>query len=291
MARMSLDSRCRVPLDPSWSLASVNPDDTLGLEKAAAAARHDDCVKALGDLQDRLYAMDRWAVLVIFQAMDAAGKDSTIKHVMSGINPAGCQVFSFKAPSDEELDHDYLWRSQRALPERGRIGVHNRSHYEEVIVTRVHPEILARQRVPRWPAPAALWPARLRQINEFEQHLHDNGTLILKFFLHISKGEQRKRFLSRLDEPEKHWKFSPRDVRERAHWDDYMHAYEQAIRGTSTPWAPWFVIPGNKKWVSRTAVAEILRTSLEKLDLRFPTVPPDREKEWDEARELLSKER
>jgi PPK2 family polyphosphate:nucleotide phosphotransferase len=285
---MTLTARYRVKPGSRLSLARQNPADTAGLtDKRAAEARADELRDRLGDLQDRLYATDRWSVLLIFQAMDGAGKDSTIKHVMSGVNPQGCQVFAFKAPSDEELDHDYLWRSARALPERGRIGVHNRSHYEEVIVTRVHPEILARQRVPDWPPPARMWRQRFRQINEWERHLAENGTVILKFFLNISKEEQAKRFLKRLEEPEKHWKFSPKDVRERDFWDAYMAAYQDVLRATSTDWAPWFVIPADNKWFMRLAVADIICQAMDGLKLRYPTVPPATMREWEEMKQLL----
>ncbi len=274
----------------AFSLAARDTADTWEIEKSAAKARLRDVVDELGELQNRLYATDRWAVLLIFQAMDGAGKDSAIKHVLSGVNPQGCQVFSFKAPSDEELDHDFLWRSQRALPERGRIGVHNRSHYEEVVITRVHPEILERQRMPEWPDAATLWPQRMRQINDFERHLVENGTRVLKFFLHLSKDEQRQRFLDRLTEPEKHWKFSPRDVAERAHWDRYMAAYEDALRQTSTTWAPWFVIPADKQWFTRLAVAEIVREAMDGLDLRYPTVPRSIMETWATIRTQLESE-
>jgi PPK2 family polyphosphate:nucleotide phosphotransferase len=288
---MRWSDRYRVPSpSESFSLASRDPGDRWDLDKDDGPTRLQATVDQLGELQNRLYAMDRWAVLLIFQAMDAAGKDSTIKHVLSGINPQGCQVFSFKAPSDEELDHDFLWRSQRALPERGRIGVHNRSHYEEVVIVRVHPEILARQRLPVRPPDDELWPQRMRQINAFERHLFENGTLILKFFLHVSKDEQRKRFLERLGEPEKHWKFSPRDVHERTHWDRYMAAYQEALKHTSTPWAPWFVVPADRKWFTRMAVAEIVREQMEALDLQFPTVPPAIMEQWAEVRRQLEAE-
>ena len=284
---MTLTERFRVKPKTAFSLVQRKTLDTAGLDKAAAKPRLKANVERLGELQDRLYAQNSWAVLVIFQAMDGAGKDSTIKGVLSGVNPQGCQVYAFKAPSDEELDHDYLWRAAKALPERGRIGVHNRSHYEEVIVTRVHPEILARQRLPHWPPPHQLWPQRFRQINDWERHLAENGTLILKFFLHISKDEQRRQFLERIEEPEKHWKFSPKDVVERAHWNQDMAAYEDAIRHTSTAWAPWFVIPADQKWFTRLAVSEIIGEAMHELHLRYPTVPPATVKEWAQIKAKL----
>ncbi len=236
----------------------------------------DGCREELADLQERLYADDRYAVLIVFQALDAAGKDGTIKHVMSGINPAGCQVFSFKAPSAEELDHDFLWRYAKALPERGRIGIFNRSYYEEVLVVRVHPEILARQRLPRAKIDGDFWRERFDAINAFERHLAQNGTVVLKFFLQVSKEEQRRRLLDRLEEPEKHWKFSYGDLEERRLWDRYMAAFEEAITATSTREAPWYVIPADHKWVMRALVSHVIVHRLHALDLRFPK--PDAEK-------------
>ncbi len=289
---MDYRKRFRITPGHSVSLAGLDPGDTAGLHSKSAAhkglARG---VERLADLQDRLYAENKWAVLLIFQALDAAGKDSTIKHVMSGVNPQGCQVFSFKAPSSEELDHDYLWRSIRALPERGRIGIHNRSYYEEVLVTRVHPELLQEQRVPKLKVGDALWHQRFREISQFERYLVDNGVLVLKFFLHVSKAEQRKRFLDRLDEPDKHWKFRPADIRERAHWDAYMAAYEDLFRHTSTAWAPWYVVPADHKWFTRLAVADIIGDALGDLNLKYPTVAPDSRDELAKARKELERER
>jgi PPK2 family polyphosphate:nucleotide phosphotransferase len=286
---MDLTSRYRVKPGARVSLARHDPADTAGVRDTRQTKdRFENARKRLGDLQDRLYAMDSWAVLLLFQAMDSAGKDSTIKRVLGRVNPQGCQVFSFKAPSNEELDHDFLWRSARALPERGRIGVHNRSHYEEVVITRVHPEILARQRVPALPAPPKLWAQRFRQINEWERHVAENGTLILKFFLNVSKEEQRRRFLARLEEPEKHWKFSPRDVAERARWKDYMRAYQDAISHTSTAWAPWFIVPADHKWFTRLVVAEIACAALDRLQLRYPAVPADVRREWELVKKSLT---
>jgi PPK2 family polyphosphate:nucleotide phosphotransferase len=266
--------RYRAPTDGSFRVASAatappkrTPDKQALLQRLAALKGE------LGALQDRLYADDRFALLVIFQAMDAAGKDGTIRAVMSGVNPAGCQVFSFKQPSTEELDHDFLWRATKSLPERGRIGIFNRSYYEEVLVVRVHPEILERQRLPGTRAKKRLWKDRYRSIRELETHLFRNGTRVVKFWLHVSKEEQRERFLSRLSNPEKNWKFSPADVAERAYWDDYMAAYEDAIAATSTDEAPWYVVPADDKTYMRVAVSEVLVDELRNLDLRYPTVP------------------
>ena len=286
---MTLTARYRVKPGSRVSLAKWDPADTADLQKKDAEARLPALLAQLEELQNRLYAADQWAVLTIFQAMDGAGKDSVIKRVMTSINPQGLQVFSFKVPSDEELDHDYLWRTHVRVPERGRVGVHNRSHYEEVVVTRVHPEIVLRQRMPGRLPRERLWPQRFREINEFERHLYENGTLILKFFLHVSKEEQRRRFLRRMDEPEKHWKFSPRDVRERTYWDRYMAAYEEAIGYTSTEWAPWFIVPADRKWFTRLAVAEILADAMKGLKLSYPTIPAATKREWTEVRKLLTK--
>jgi PPK2 family polyphosphate:nucleotide phosphotransferase len=239
--------RFRIDRPAKFRLADYNPADTCGLdiEKAEAKAMLADGVERLAALQEKLYAQNRWAVLAVFQAMDAAGKDGAIKHVMSGINPQGCQVHAFKQPSAEELDHDFLWRIGKALPERGRIGIFNRSHYEEVLVARVHAEILARQRLPRQVLTKDIWQERFKSIRNFESHLARNGTLVLKFFLHVSKEEQRKRFLARLEEPGKRWKFEMADVAERKLWDKYMQAYEDTIRHTSRPEAPWYVVPAD----------------------------------------------
>jgi PPK2 family polyphosphate:nucleotide phosphotransferase len=274
-----------------FRLSDVDPGDTRGLhsEREAAAALRNG-VDRLRTLQELLYAQDRWALLLIFQAIDAAGKDGTIKHVMSGVNPTGCQVFSFKAPSPEELDHDFMWRTTKCLPERGRIGIFNRSYYEEVLVVRVHPEILERQKLPPESITKDIWRQRHEDINAFEKYLARNGTVIRKFFLNVSKKEQRKRFLSRLDEPEKHWKFELGDVRERARWKDYMEAYEDAIRATATPWAPWYVIPADHKWFTRLAVADAVVDTLEELKLEYPKVDAEKQKELAEARRLLAEE-
>jgi PPK2 family polyphosphate:nucleotide phosphotransferase len=238
--------------------------------KARAMEMLDANLARLAEAQAMLYADDRHSLLVVLQAMDAAGKDGTIRHVMSGVNPQGCQVFSFKRPSPEETDHNFLWRYMRCLPERGRIGIFNRSYYEDVLVVRVHPELLDQQQLPDGKRGKSFWESRCEDINAFERHLVRNGTVVLKFFLHISKDEQKKRFLVRLDRPEKHWKFSLADLEERRFWDDYQRAYEQAISATSTAWAPWYIVPADQKWVTRTVVADIITRSLGKLDLSYP---------------------
>ncbi len=249
-----------------------------------------DVVADIEQLQRILYAHDRNALLLIFQAMDAAGKDGTIRAVMSGVNPAGCQVFSFKQPSPLELDHDFLWRSAIRLPERGRIGVFNRSYYEEVLVVRVHPELIDAQRLPSTVARKHIWRDRFNSIRDHESHLAHNGTVILKFWLNVSKKQQKKRFLDRLDEPEKNWKFSSADVRERQSWDRYMQAYEEMLNATSRPWAPWYAIPADKKPWMRLQVAEIIRDTLTSLDLHYPTVDPREQARFDEMRQLLEHE-
>ncbi len=246
-------------------------------------------VSRLAEAQDLLYAASSWSVLIVLQAMDAAGKDSTIKHVMSGLNPQGCEVHSFKQPSTDELKHTFLWRCAKVLPERGKIGIFNRSHYEEVLVVKVHPEFLAAEQVPSVGGKPnkEFWEARYDDINQFERHLTRNGTRILKFFLHISKGEQRKRFLKRLSHPDKYWKFSPSDVHERQYWDDYIAAYEDCLTSTSTDWAPWYVIPADHKWVTRALVAEIITREIGKLDLQYPKIDKNVRKQFQDARRLL----
>lgn len=262
------------------------------LDAADAQVQLDAGVQTLAKLQDKLYAQDRYAVLVILQAMDAAGKDSTIRHVMSGLNPQGCQVFSFKAPSSEERDHDYLWRTVKALPERGRIGIHNRSHYEEVLVARVHPEILNSQRLPDpISTDKSIWKQRFAEINDFERHLVDNGTIVLKFFLHVSKAEQKRRFLARIDDPSKNWKFAAGDIKERALWKHYMHAYEDVFTHTSTKWAPWYIVPADNKWFMRLSVAGILSHALESLDLAYPTLDKTQRRDLQVARKMLLSEK
>jgi PPK2 family polyphosphate:nucleotide phosphotransferase len=272
MKTPSLDTnRFRVRAGEKVSLRQYDSADTRPFKnKKSASGRLDRDLEHLVALQERLYAHDRWALLLIFQAMDAAGKDSAIKHVMSGLNPQGTQVFSFKRPSEEELDHDFLWRTTKALPERGRIGIFNRSYYEEVLVVRVHPEILERQKLPASVITPKLWSDRYGDINAFEAHLARNGTLIRKFFLHVSKEEQRRRLLERLDEPAKNWKFEVGDLSERDRWGDYMRAYEQALSNTSTKHAPWFVVPADHKWFTRLVVARLVVEALESLDLALP---------------------
>ena len=244
----------------------------------------------LSRAQELLYASDTYSVLLVFQAMDAAGKDGTIRHVMSGVNPQGCQVFSFKRPSDEELDHNFLWRYSKCLPERGRIGIFNRSYYEEVLVVKVHPEILEGQKLPPGKRDDAFWQARYKDINNFEKHLVRNGTLILKFFLHVSKDEQKRRFLERLSNPEKHWKFSAADLAERAFWKDYRKAFEEAIAATSTKWAPWYIIPADRKYVARALVADIITTAIDDLNLKYPEVSGEKLAELEAARQKLENE-
>ncbi|MBX9655309.1 polyphosphate kinase 2 family protein [bacterium] len=248
-------------------------------------------IRELAEAQDLLYASDTYSVLVIFQAMDAAGKDGTIKHVMSGVNPQGCQVYSFKTPTTEELDHNFLWRCMKALPERGRIGIFNRSYYEDVLVVRVHKDLVANQRVPNAKPNKTLWKERYEDINSFERHLVRNGTVIIKFFLNVSKKEQKKRFLERLDTADKNWKFSIHDVEERQHWDDYMEAYEDAIKATSTPWAPWYVIPADRKYIARAAVADILSRTIQSLELSYPKVTAEQKLALKKAKKQLDSEK
>jgi len=247
----------------------------------------------LTELQDKLYAHDKYGVLIILQAMDAAGKDGVIKHVMSGMNPQGCQVKSFKAPSTEELDHDYLWRCNKALPERGNIGIFNRSYYEEVLVTKVHPQILEFQKLPGFKITKAkeIWKSRYDEINQFEKYLVNNGIIVLKFFLHVSKEEQKKRFLSRINDPSKNWKFTINDLNERKYWDDYKIAYGDILANTTTKWAPWYVIPADKKWFMRALVAHILVSELESLNLHYPIVGEEQKKGILKAKEILEKEK
>ncbi len=274
--------------DTSWKGGPTFEDMATDDIKAFSRERLQQFIDELSAAQELLWASDTYALLVVFQALDAAGKDGTIKHVMSGINPQGCDVVGFKQPTAEELGHDFLWRSARALPERGRIGIFNRSYYEEVLVARVHPEIIDRQRLPPGsPRGADLWKERYRDINAFERHLDHNGTKIVKFFLHVSRKEQRKRLLQRLERPEKHWKFSSGDLAERAHWDAYIEAYEEAITATSTSYAPWHVIPADHKYVMRTIVAGVLTTTIHGLDLSYPEVSGDKLREIDEARAAL----
>ncbi|HXM02338.1 MAG TPA: polyphosphate kinase 2 family protein [Chthoniobacterales bacterium] len=282
-----------VPPGQPVGLAKDFETDYTGTYKDKKDAEADlpSNVQRLADQQDLLYASNTYALLILFQALDAAGKDGTIKHVMSGVNPQGCQVQSFKVPSAEELDHDYLWRTTRTLPRRGQIGIFNRSYYEEVLVTRVHPEILARENLPAKLDKKNIWKQRFDDINNFERYLTNNGTVILKFFLNVSKDEQKKRFLRRIEEKEKNWKFSAADIRERQFWPQYVDAYEQVFTHTSTPWAPWLVIPADHKWFTRLCVSQVIVAALKSLGLRYPTVPAAKAQELEKAKqELLSEQ-
>jgi PPK2 family polyphosphate:nucleotide phosphotransferase len=271
-----------------FRLKDFDPADTLGVKsKEHAKDTLERGIARLSELQEKLYAQDRWAILVILQAMDAAGKDGTIKHVMSGVNPQGCEVSSFKTPSAEELQHDFLWRTSRCLPERGKIGIFNRSYYEEALVVRVHPELLAREKIPAQLMLDNIWQKRFEDINAFEHYLTRNGIVVLKFFLHLSKKEQKRRFLERLDEPDKNWKFSMSDAMERQHWEKYMKAYEDLIRNTSTKHAPWYAVPADHKWFTRLVVAEAIIDAMECLDLSFPKVDAEKRKELKDARAVL----
>jgi PPK2 family polyphosphate:nucleotide phosphotransferase len=283
----------RITTGKGFRLKDFDPGDTrdLKLEKAEAAELLARGTEWLAEEQDMLYAQDSWSLLLVFQAMDAAGKDSTIKHVMSGVNPQGCQVSSFKQPSSEDLSHDFLWRYVKRLPERGRIGIFNRSYYEEVLVVRVHPDILKRQNLPPKTISKRLWNERLADIAHFEEYLTRQGTIILKFFLHLSREEQKKRFLARLDRPEKHWKFSAADIRERGFWNDYMQAFEEAIRATATQHAPWFVVPADNKWFTRLVVAAAIVEAVENLDLSYPKVDARKKKELSSARAALVRQK
>lgn len=280
----------RVTNGKKFRLKEVDPGDTGELQaedKPRATQALQAGVQALAELQDILYAQDRWSLLLIFQAMDAAGKDGTIKHVMSGVNPQGCQVASFKAPTSDDLDHDYLWRCMKQLPERGRIGIFNRSYYEETLVVRVHPEFLTGQKLPPECVTKHIWDERFQDIRAFERYLTRNGTIVRKFFLHVSKAEQKKRFLERLDQPEKNWKFSAGDVQERAHWDDYMHAYEETIRATATEDAPWYVVPADNKWFTRAVVAAAVIDALGSRALHYPKVTAAQRQELAAVRATL----
>jgi PPK2 family polyphosphate:nucleotide phosphotransferase len=256
-------------------------------DKPRAQAALADGIATLSEMQDKLYAQDKWSVLLIFQAMDAAGKDGAIKHVMSGINPQGCQVASFKAPSNEELDHDFLWRCQKHLPERGRIGIFNRSYYEETLVVRVHPEFLVRQRLPAERMGKDIWSERFKDIRGFERYLNNNGTIVRKFFLNVSRAEQKKRFLERIEQPEKNWKFSAADVKERGFWKDYMAAYEDMIQNTATPESPWYVVPADNKWFTRMVVASAVIDALDALNLKYPVIDAEQRRQLGAARKDL----
>jgi PPK2 family polyphosphate:nucleotide phosphotransferase len=288
MKRSELCKRYRVANYKKFRLADVDPADTWKLKSKEHA--HEWLEKGLvrlAELQPKLYAQNQWAVLLIFQAMDAAGKDSTIAHVMSGVNPQGCDVRSFKVPSAEELSHDILWRSAKALPERGKIGIFNRSYYEETLVVRVHPELVAKEKIPSTLVTKDIWRERFEDINAFERYLTRNGVLVRKFFLHVSKKEQRERFLSRLEEPEKNWKFSAADLQERQRWSSYMRAYEDMIRNTATECAPWYVVPADHKWFTRLVVAEIIVEALDSLGLSYPIVDKAKRKELAAVRTTL----
>jgi len=276
--------------DDSFRLKDIDPDDTLDLtaeDKPRAKEALAMGVSLLTEFQDMLYAQDRWALLLIFQAMDAAGKDSAIKHVMSGVNPQGCEVHSFKAPSNEDLDHDFMWRCARRLPERGRIGIFNRSYYEETLVVRVHREFLEKQKLPPELVTKDIWEERFQDIRHIERYLTRNGVVIRKFFLHVSKKEQKKRFLERIEEPEKHWKFSAADIKERQYWDDYMKAYEDMIQNTATKHAPWYVVPADNKWFTRVVVAAAVIETLASLNLHYPEVSKEKLKELGAAKKAL----
>jgi PPK2 family polyphosphate:nucleotide phosphotransferase len=277
------------------SLKKFRTNSTKGVaDKKEAKDLMDRYIKDMQELQDILYADNRYAVLVIFQAMDGAGKDSTVKHVMSGINPQGCQVYSFKQPSTEELDHDFLWRTSKRMPERGRIGIFNRSYYEEVLIAKVHPELLLNQKLPGFYSISAIdgdfWKTRYRSINDLEKHLVTNGTLIIKFFLHVSREEQADRFFKRMNEPEKYWKFSLSDIEERRYWDDYQKAYENMIRETSSEIAPWYIIPADKKWYMRFAVAEVILHKIKNLGLKYPELSKKQIADLEKGKQLLSAE-
>ena len=282
----------RVSDGKKFRLRDFDPADTRGLKSSEHAADLlNEGIELLSEMQEKLYAEDRWAVLSIFQAMDAAGKDSAIKHVMSGVNPQGCTVHSFKHPSDEELQHDFLWRAVEHLPERGRIGIFNRSYYEEVLIVRVHPELLKREQLPPPRVTDKVWAERFASINQLERHLVRNGTVFCKFFLHLSREEQKKRFLKRLEEPEKYWKFSLNDVRERRYWDDYLKAYEAMIRHTATPHAPWYVVPADNKWFTRLVVAAAIVETLSDLKLDYPKPDAGQRRDLKRARQELAAEK
>jgi PPK2 family polyphosphate:nucleotide phosphotransferase len=283
----------RITEGKNFKLKDIDPGDTGDFDKddkVRITETLEEGIKVLRTLQEKLYADDKWGVLLIFQAMDAAGKDGAIKHVFSGINPQGCQVTSFKSPSSEELDHDFLWRCTKNLPERGRIGIFNRSYYEEVLVVKVHPEFLAAQKLPAEVSDGNLWKKRYQDISQFEKYLHNNGILVLKFFLHVSKKEQKERFMERLDNPDKNWKFSTADVKERQHWDEYQEAYEEMIRNTASEHAPWFVVPADKKWYTRAVVAAAVIEAIDSLNPQFPKLDEKKLADLASARKALMNE-
>jgi len=289
-----LTSQFKITDGEKFSLKDFDTAYSADYKKEDAAAILDDLVQKTAAVQDELYASKTYSLLIIFQAMDAAGKDSAISHTMSGLNPQGCQVFSFKQPSSEEYQHDFLWRHYRALPESGRIGIHNRSHYENVLITKVHPELVLNEHLPNANGVKKLgkdfWKDRYHSIREFEKHLHRNGTIIIKFFLHVSKKEQKERFLARIDDASKNWKFSAPDVIERKYWDDYMKAYEKAIKETATPENPWYVIPADKKWFTRIAISKIILQTINELKLKYPVLPKAERDKLQQVKEILEKE-
>ena len=281
----------RIQHGKHFRLKDFDPAETAGWQPKQTEEALQQCIETTAQLQDRLFAQDRWALLVIFQGIDAAGKDGSIKHVMSGLNPQACEVFSFKEPSPAELEHDFLWRATMHMPARGRIGVFNRSYYEEVLVLRVHPELLRNEKLPTSLVTKNSWKERYQDIRNFETHMTREGTVIRKFFLHVSKEEQRQRFLARLEEPEKNWKFSASDAREREFWDDYQNVYEDMIRHTSTTKAPWYVIPADNKWFTRLVISAVLVRTLTELNLSYPKVPPAERKELETAKQELLKKK
>jgi PPK2 family polyphosphate:nucleotide phosphotransferase len=283
-----LAQKYRVEDGKGFKLKDFDPGDTDGWDSKEQAAKElQQGVDRTAELQDMLYAQDKWALLLIFQAMDAAGKDGAIKHVMSGVNPQGCEVYSFKAPSEAELQHDFLWRTTRDMPERGHIGIFNRSYYEEVLIVRVHPDVLKGQKTPSALVTKDIWDERFEDIRCFERHMARSGTVIRKFFLHVSKKEQKKRFLARLDEPEKNWKFSVGDIHERKYWDEYQDAYEDMIRNTATKHAPWYVVPADNKWFTRLAISCVVVDALESLKLAYPKVEDAKNRELQQGRKML----
>lgn len=290
MKTKKLAQSYRIDSGKHFQLKDCDPADTghLHSKEHAEEALQQDIAK-MAELQDKLYAQDRWSLLLIFQAMDAAGKDGAVKHVMSGVNPEGCQVYSFKAPSDKELQHDFLWRTTCCMPERGHIGIFNRSYYEEVLIVRVHPDVLKAQRTPPSLVTKHIWDERFEDIRHLEQHMARNGTVIRKFFLHLSKKEQKQRFLARLDHPEKNWKFSAADVHERECWDDYQKAYEEMIQNTATKHAPWYVVPADNKWFTRLVISAAVVEALEEMDISYPTVDAEKRKQLDAAKKELMK--
>jgi PPK2 family polyphosphate:nucleotide phosphotransferase len=289
-----LTDKFKITDGKKFSLKDFDTADTSGYKKEDASAVLEELIKKTAAMQDELYAAKKYALLIIFQAMDAGGKDSAISHAMSGLNPQGCQVFSFKQPSTEEYEHDFLWRHYKALPESGRIGIHNRSHYENVLITKVHPELLLKENLPDVDDVKKLgkefWEHRYQSIREFEKHLFLNGTVIIKFFLHVSKEEQKQRFLERIDDPSKNWKFSADDVAERGYWHDYMKAYEKAIKETATPENPWYVIPADKKWFTRIAISSIILDRIKDLKLKYPVLQKAEKDQLQEIKEMLEKE-